>query len=1449
MRECLRLRTGAQRLTARAKSLASLLLLAALGTLASTVSARAQEGNERFLIADLLKGRVVTEAQCAATSSAVWISSVPGAPACIRYYYSEAGGQGGTALAVLPGNHLLPKPDGTRTISPGYDIQSPASLASEAMQISRRARMPALILARPGSYGSSGRESEESGTTHEAHLIAAALDEIRERHGLKGFHLAGQGIGGNLAATFATTRADVTCSVAIDASLSEVDRLAATNTVFDPANQGLINDPIAALPNAVPRDGLRLIAITDPANGAIPEAAPNAYVAAARLRGIPVARLSLPMGPARGDLQMRAIETALACARGSGDAEIAQLLASPPLPPDPAAPPSKPGTRNLTTAPQPIGPQVAAPNPQAPLQTPPAPEVRPAPIPVAPQPKIAAPSPQPAPQAVPPTPTPTPPPTTASPVPAPPASMVKFSRRDVLNGVRADQAACLALGTAVWVTGVGNPECIRYYYSTVGGTGNRTLLFMNGDFTYRGADGKPTVDAEYDNLSPSSIQHIADTRSRDYGGPMIYLARPGTFGSSGNELQVRHTPREVALVSAAVAEIKRRHGIEVFDIIGHSGGGLLLGALVATRLDIGCAASSSGVLATNEWISQRLNIPAPKDGLLYDPLDHVAEIRPGAKFRYFILTDLLDLRVSPLTTQLYLEALQARGVPFQHYRLSAGDEAHHDLALHAFRAVIACAHGAKDAEIAELLQKTVVTDKRMSEMGPIGDMPKPASRSNRVAVPDVEDVAPSRPGPQGSGGPMVSPNTKTAPVTPPPVAVPAQPQPQPQPAQPKTVAPQPAQPQTPPVVRPATPDDKPIQIRSTTPFRTEDLLKGSVASLVECERGGSAVLVMVERKAECVRYVLSTRSPGSTEAIVYLPWDQVIAPGTQAPTVRPGYEDVTTAFLGETADRFAAGYRRSFLFLSRPGTFGSSGRALDLQHTRREVDIVLAALDAIAARQGITKFHLIGQGGGAILVAAAAAQRRDIGCAIMSGGFLSVREGYRRGLFGPKTVDSATLYDPIDTLADLRLPGLGRLISLTDREDSISPVDLQDAYIDRLKAGSIPVLALHAQSFADDHHDLGPQALRAALACVEGANDAEITEFVARTPSPNDPAPQQANNQPDQAPRPPPAMAPKDMAHDPVPSMPQGEEQHFSAAELVSGKRPDKAECDASPTGLWLVVDNRPDCIMYFYSDVGGTGPNALVFMNGDMVLLSGPNDMLAARPGYEAEKPSDLTRAVTVWSRAYGGPVIYLARPGTFGSSGREVVDRRSNREVALIDAALSEIARRRNFTHYDVTGQSGGGHLTAALVARRSDIRCAVVSSGVLAVKDNEELRGRRHRPSDFDRFYDPILHVAEFKPRPDLRFFILSDPQDKVVTYQSTLNFVKALTARNFPFQIFNVPSASADHHDLALHGVRASIACAHDQPDAAIAKIIQATVVSHPSMSEMGPMGDMTVPANP
>jgi hypothetical protein len=63
---------------------------------------------------------------------------------------------------------------------------------------------------------------------------------------------------------------------------------------------------------------------------------------------------------------------------------------------------------------------------------------------------------------------------------------------------------------------------------------------------------------------------------------------------------------------------------------------------------------------------------------------------------------------------------------------------------------------------------------------------------------------------------------------------------------------------------------------------------------------------------------------------------------------------------------------------------------------------------------------------------------------------------------------------------------------------------------------------------------------------------------------------------------------------------PNFEAEPFSSSELLRGKRITQAECAALPGAVWVAVDQHGECIRYYHSTAGGSGPEAVVLVSSE---------------------------------------------------------------------------------------------------------------------------------------------------------------------------------------------------------------------------------------------------------
>ena len=177
----------------------------------------------------------------------------------------------------------------------------------------------------------------------------------------------------------------------------------------------------------------------------------------------------------------------------------------------------------------------------------------------------------------------------------------------------------------------------------------------------------------------------------------------------------------------------------------------------------------------------------------------------------------------------------------------------------------------------------------------------------------------------------------------------------------------------------------------------------------------------------------------------------------------------------------------------------------------------------------------------------------------------------------------------------------------------------------------------------------------------------------------------------------------------------------------------------------------------------------------------------------------------------ALGRPFINLARPGVFGSSGNHG-ERRREREVVLIDAALDRLKNEFGWTRLDIAGQSGGGHLVAALIARRSDIRHAVIASGNVAVQRRNQARGMDADVTGYTDFVDPINLVSEVARHPPDKIVVLTDPTDAIVAAEHQSEYVQRRREAGVSVEQRIIPAFDINHHILRYPAIFAAASAA-------------------------------------
>ena len=279
----------------------------------------------------------------------------------------------------------------------------------------------------------------------------------------------------------------------------------------------------------------------------------------------------------------------------------------------------------------------------------------------------------------------------------------------------------------------------------------------------------------------------------------------------------------------------------------------------------------------------------------------------------------------------------------------------------------------------------------------------------------------------------------------------------------------------------------------------------------------------------------------------------------------------------------------------------------------------------------------------------------------------------------------------------------------------------------------------------------------------------------------------------------------------------------FSREGIASGARMTAGECGRhGDTAVWVEVRGRGDCIRYFHAGLRETNDLVHVWFHGDRLRRIAPGYW---KPnGYRGESDDQQQAEADAYYRGGRIPYIHFSRPGTYGSSGFHG-DRRQERNVRLVLAAIDTIKRRHRIGRFVFSGQSGGGHLVGALLANRDDIECAVATSGVLAVAHRVWARGWRADATGHETFYDPIDHVERIPADPRRRIFIVGDPDDSNTPFSSQAGYYRRVKASGHAVELIRANGGGSENHSLAFEGFRIVEQCVRRVPTAEIKRSVR------------------------
>ena len=273
-------------------------------------------------------------------------------------------------------------------------------------------------------------------------------------------------------------------------------------------------------------------------------------------------------------------------------------------------------------------------------------------------------------------------------------------------------------------------------------------------------------------------------------------------------------------------------------------------------------------------------------------------------------------------------------------------------------------------------------------------------------------------------------------------------------------------------------------------------------------------------------------------------------------------------------------------------------------------------------------------------------------------------------------------------------------------------------------------------------------------------------------------------------------------------------EQLFSPSDVLDGVEA-SVSCSDGPGLVCVEVGGVKDCLRFYNAGSTSKASNPIVLLAGDVTRrqFHTPWEVLPLYTRWTAAVlQGEVEQLAATTSRAF----VHLARPGVFGSTGNHQ-NRRREREVALVDEALSRLKRHFAWNRIDLMGQSGGGHLVAALMARRSDIGCAVIASGNVAVRKRLQGLGMDRDITGYTDYIDPIDLVSDVAMHPPGRVVMLTDPEDRLVSAAVQTEYYRALRHAGVDVEQRFVSAPDPSHHNLWQAGILAITSCTATQKE--------------------------------
>ncbi|WP_124380208.1 alpha/beta hydrolase family protein [Pseudomonas synxantha] len=259
-----------------------------------------------------------------------------------------------------------------------------------------------------------------------------------------------------------------------------------------------------------------------------------------------------------------------------------------------------------------------------------------------------------------------------------------------------------------------------------------------------------------------------------------------------------------------------------------------------------------------------------------------------------------------------------------------------------------------------------------------------------------------------------------------------------------------------------------------------------------------------------------------------------------------------------------------------------------------------------------------------------------------------------------------------------------------------------------------------------------------------------------------------------------------------------------------------RATCTESGSALWVEAGRGEACIRYFAGGALEHAPVVIVMFHGDRTT-----EMHRASQTIAGNTLAAKVNQARTLTKRVGVPLVIVARPGTYGSSG-DHGQRRQAQEFITLNGALDQLRERYGIGQFVLLGHSGGATVAAALLTLgRTDVKCAVMTSGAFSLVQRAQMirqsKGLPSRPGrDTNGLlhpYDPARHIDGIAVAPTRSLYVIGSPDDQVAPFALQEAFFQALMRAGHQAHLIKAQGVPTAFHQLRHDiGLKTAAQCA-------------------------------------